>query len=251
MKKWFALIAIFLSSYVVFLVASMPLALVINNIHLPKNIKVTGAFGSVWQGEIAQVTVNNNQIQQVKTQLSFWSLLTLSPQVQVSFGDAMAAGLEGKFILTVTTEQLQLNDVELYVAANDIAKQLSLPIPVTAQGHVELTFTELKLNIAGKLTCEQAQGQVTWLRAGVVALDTNIKLGNIKADFDCEQGDLIAKIEPKNNLGLSFNARLSLANQKASGQGHIKPGANFPQELKSVLSLLGHADNQGRYPLRF
>ncbi len=251
MKKWFAVIAIFLSSYVVFLVATMPLALLINNIELPKSIYIDTVSGSIWQGEIAQVSVSNNQVQKIRTELSFWSLLSLSPRVIVSFGDATSAGAEGKFTLTVSSSKLQLNDVELFVSANDIAKQLPLPIPVTAQGNIELSLTELILDRSEKLVCQQAQGQVSWIRSGVVALDNNIKLGKIRAKLDCEQGDLIAKILPKNNLGLSFTTRLSLANQKASGQGYLKPGAKFPAQLKSALSFLGRPDNQGRYPLRF
>ena len=251
MKKWFAFTAIFLSSYLAFLVATLPLALVINTVELPKYVKVGTVSGSIWQGEVTHLTVNNNQIQQIKSQLSFWSLLSLSPKLQVSFGDAMLAGAEGKFTLTVSSKELILNDVELFVAANDIAKQLPLPIPVTAQGSVELFFTELNLNIADKLTCQSAQGHVSWLRSGVVALNNNIKLGNVSADMHCEQGDLMAKILPKNNLGLSFNARLSLAQQRVSGQGYLKPGAKFPAQLKSVLSFLGRPDNQGRYQLKF
>ena len=251
MKKWFAITAIFLSSYLVFLVATMPLAFLINNIELPKNVHINSVSGSIWQGEIAQVAVDNNEIQQIKTALSFWSLLSLSPTVDVSFGDATTAGAEGKFTLTVSANKLQLNDVELFVSANDIAKQLPLPIPVTAQGNIELSFSELIIDRSEKLVCQQAQGHISWIRSGVVALDNNIKLGKIDADLDCEKGDLRAKISPKNNLGLSFNARLSLANQKASGQGYLKPGPKFPAQLQSTLSFLGRPDNQGRYQLRF
>lgn len=251
MKKWFYFTAIFLSSYLVFLVATIPLALVINIIEAPKYIKIGAVSGSIWQGKIAHLTVNNNQIQQIKTKLSFWSLLSFSPKLQVMFGDTMLAGAEGKFTLTVSSKELILNDVELFVSANDIAKQLPLPISVNAQGNVELSFAEINFNIVGKLTCQSAQGQVSWLRSGVVALDNNIKLGNISADMHCEQGDLIAQILPKNNLGLSFNARLSLAQQKASGQGYLKPGDKFPTQLKSALSFLGRPDHQGRYQLKF
>ncbi|HBY87078.1 MAG TPA: general secretion pathway protein GspN, partial [Colwellia sp.] len=76
MKKWFAITAIFLSSYMVFLLASAPLALVINNIKLPKNIALQGVSGSIWQGEIVKVTINNNEIEKVKTTVSFWSLFS-------------------------------------------------------------------------------------------------------------------------------------------------------------------------------
>ena len=250
MKKWSAFIAIFLGSYLVFLVATMPLALVINTIELPKELNISGVSGSIWQGKISQVSIDNNPIQKIKPELSFLSLLVLAPKVDVVFGGALLDGAEGKFTLTVLSNELRLNDVEIFVPANDIAKQLKLAIPVTAQGNVELTFAELKVN-TDKLFCSSAEGQFSWVRSGVVALDNNIKLGTIKADIACDNGDLIATVLPKNNLGLIFNARLSLATQQASGEGYLKPGAKFPAELKATLSFIGRPDNQGRYLLRF
>lgn len=235
----------------VFLLASTPLALVINNVKLPSNIELHSVSGSVWQGEIARVTINNNTIEDVKTQLSFWSLFSLSPRIKVTFGDAMLAGPEGKFTLTVSSEQLAIREVELFISANDIAQQLTLPIPLAAQGNVELFLSELVIVTGEQLSCLAAQGDVTWLRAGVVALEQNIKLGKLAAEISCDKGSLLAKISAKNNLGLSFDAALVLASRKATGQGYLKPGAKFPAQLKPALSFLGRADNQGRYQLRF
>jgi len=251
MKKWFAFVAIFLGSYMVFLLASAPLALVTNNIELPRNIEIQGVSGSIWQGEIASVTVNKNVIEQVKTKLNFWSLFSLSPSIKLTFGDAMLAGPEGKFTLKISPEQLTLTEGELFISASDIAKQLPLPIPVAAQGGVELYLPLLVMTTSEQLSCSQAEGQLTWLRAGVVALEQNIKLGKFTAEISCAKGNLLAKLSPNNNLGLSFDGVLALPAKKASGQGYIKPGAKFPSQLKSALSFLGRADNQGRYPLRF
>lgn len=255
MKKWFAVIAIFVSSYLTFLVITMPLALVINTIQLPKNINIGSVSGSIWQGEITQASINNYQINTIKTQLNFWSLLSLSPKLTVNFGDALLAGAEGKFILTATTDKLLLNNVELLVSANDIAEQLVaaklLPMSVIAQGNIELLLTTLSVDISGKLQCEQAQGQVNWLGSSVIALENTVKLGKFNADLSCQQGDLLAKIPANNNLGLNFTARISLANQKVSGQGYLTPGAKFPAQLTSSLRFIGRPDNQGRYLLRF
>lgn len=251
MKKWFAFTAIFLSSYIAFLVANTPLALVINNIQLPKNITLQGVSGSIWQGGIVRVTINNNAIERVKTTVSFWSLFSLSPSIQVAFGDAMLSGPEGKFNLTVSSEQLALTEVELFISANDIAKQLPLPIPLSAQGNVELFLSELVIVTGNQLSCLKAQGDVSWSRAGVVALEQNIKLGKFSAEISCNKGNLVTKVSPKNNLGLSFDGVLSLATQKVSGNGYLKPGAKFPSQLRSALSFIGRPDNQGRYVLRF
>lgn len=251
MKKWFAFTAIFLSSYIAFLVANTPLSLAINNVQLPKDIVLQGVSGSIWQGEISRVTIDNNAIEKVKTTVSFWSLFGLSPSIQVSFGDAMLSGPEGKLNLTVSSEQLTLTEVELYISANDIAQQLPLPIPLSAQGNVELFLSEIVIVTGNQLSCSKAEGDVLWSRAGVVALEQNIKLGKFSAEISCAEGDLLAKVSPKNNLGLSFDGGLTLTTQKISGKGYLKPGAKFPSQLRSALSFLGRPDNQGRYLLRF
>ncbi|MBU2870317.1 type II secretion system protein N [Colwellia sp. E2M01] len=251
MKKWFAFTAIFFGSYFVFLVATIPLAVLLNNINLPKNVSVGIASGTIWQGEINKVFVNNNEIEKINTELSFWSLLFFAPSIDVSFGDAMLNGPEGKLTLTVSSSELSLNDVELFLNANDIAQNLPLPIPASAQGNVEIALTELTLNTSNKLTCEYAQGQVSWIRASVNALNYDIKVGSLKADISCEDGDLLAKILPDNDLGVTLDTRLNLATQKATGQGFVKPGPKFPANLKQALTFLGRPDAQGQYRLRF
>lgn len=251
MKKWFAFTAIFLSSYTVFLLANAPLILVTNNIELPRNIEIQGVSGSVWQGEIASAIINNNKVEQIKTEVSFWSLFSLTPSIQVNFGDGMLAGPEGKFTLKVSSEQLTLTEVEVFISSNDIAKQLPLPIPVAAQGNIELYLESITLTSGDKLSCLQGKGDVTWLRAGVTALEQNIKLGKLNAGISCAEGNLLATVNPNNDLGLSFDGVLALPTKKLSGKGYLKPGAKFPAELKSALSFLGRADNQGRYQLRF
>lgn len=251
MKKWFAVTAIFISSYLVFLVSTMPLAFLINTIDLPKKVNVGAASGTIWNGEIAHVAMGNDSVKKIKTQLSFWSFFMLSPKADISFGDAITSGPEGKLTVSVSFSQVSLTDVELFIPANDIAKNLRLPIPVTAQGNAEITFKELSLNTSETISCAKAQGQVNWKRAGVIALDQTVTLGGLSVDLDCDKGDITAKVSPKNNVGLDLNARYNIAKQKASGQGYLKPGAKFPAELKPALSFLGRIDNQGRYKLKF
>lgn len=251
MKKWFVFSAVFLSSYLVFLVASAPLLLLTNNVTLPKNLQISGVSGTIWQGEIAKVTINNIDIKDLSSTLSFWSLIGFSPAIDVTFGDAISAGPEGKFTLTVSSDSLILSKASLLMAANQVASQLPLPIPVNAMGNVELNVAELSVNTDNGLTCRQASGRLTWLRSSVVALDNTVKLGNISAELSCEKDDLLAKINPNNNLGLSFTARLLLPSQRATGQGFIKPGSKFPEALKPAMTFIGRADQQGRYPLKF
>jgi len=260
MKKWFTLGAIFFTSYIVFILATLPLPWLVNKVTLPNTIMLNGVSGTVWQGEIEQVvfthSANSSQIQQVKTALSFWSLFSLTPKVELVFGDALLAGPEGKLTLAVSQKQLSLTDVELFIPANDIAQQANLPLPVTAKGEIELHLTQVDFSLTEK-KCQQANGEVNWARAGIIAMEQNIKVGKLKAKISCEEGDLVVKIAPKNDLGLSFSAYLAMKGSaqnkklRVSGQGYLTPGTKFPVQLKSALPFLGNPDNKGRYRLFF
>ncbi len=260
MKKWFSLGAIFFTSYLIFVLATLPLPWLVNKLTLPNAIMLSGVSGTVWQGEIAQVvlanSVNSSSIQQVETSLSFWSLLSFTPKIDIRFGDALLAGPEGRFTLAVSQDQFYFTDVDLLLPANDIAQLANLPLPVTAKGELELHLTQVDFSL-NEQTCQQANGDINWSRAGIIAMEENIKLGKLKAKISCEKGDLVVKLAAKNDLGLSFSVNIgmkgSAQNKKmtTSGQGYLTPAAKFPAQLKSALPFLGNPDNKGRYRLIF
>ena len=252
MKKWFAITAIFLMTYVGFLVATLPANLVVNSIALPKGINLQGVSGTIWQAKIQQFSSAQINVQKIQAELSFWSLLTLKPSVALVFGDPLLPGPEGKATISGNTEHVSLTDVDILVTANSIAQQLTLAVPATAQGGVRLTLTELSMtNLSAKnLVCQQATGHIHWSNAGVIALDNNIKLGEFNGKISCLKNELIAVLSPKNNLGLTATVYLKKT-ARVTGSGYLKPGKKFPQQLKSVLPFIGQADKDGRYSLAF
>lgn len=246
MKKYFAYAGIFLLAYLTFVLATLPAQFVVSKLSLPKNVGIYGVSGTIWQGSIEQLVITNTQIQKVNSQLSFLSLFTLTPKVDLTFGDAILAGPEGQLTLAVSADELALTNVDVLIPANTIAQQIALPLPITAKGNVEVQLTALAISLGESKQCTLASGELSWRRAGVIALEQNIKLGKLSADIGCEQGAIAVNLAPKNNLGLTFSAYIR-DKGKISGQGHLKPGAKFPEQLKSALPFLGKADNQGRY----
>ena len=121
---------------------------------------------------------------------------------------------------------------------------------MTAKGNVELALTNAEIDLTKNNQCIAATGTASWAKAGVVAFEQDVKLGKLNANIGCEKGALTVLISPKNDLGLTFTANLTL-NGKASGNGFLKPGAKFPKELNNVLPFLGNKDRQGRYRLFF
>jgi general secretion pathway protein N len=253
MKKWFILGAVFFVSYLVFIVSTLPLAFIINHSELPKSVTIEAVSGTLWKGEIAQITIDKQVINKVETQLSFWSIFTLTPKVDMTFGSDVLNGPQGKLTLAVSQSTLQLTDVSIFLNANTIASKISLPVPVpiTAKGEVEFQLSDMTIAL-DTYQCSDVKGQVHWARASVIAMENNVKLGKLSADLDCEKGKLLVKFLPKNDIGLNFSAFVSVKGQKVniSGNGYLKPGVNFPTQLKLILPFLGKPDAKGRYRLK-
>lgn len=250
MKKKFAIGVVFLMTYLGFLVATLPATVLFNQVSLPKNISLSGVSGSVWQTNIEQVFIGEVEIKKIKSELSFWSLFTLTPKLPITFGDPFLAGPEGKLDITLSQEEIVIDNLSLLLKANEIAQQLTLPLPVTAQGDVEITLDHVAINIKDNNKCIAAEGLVSWSKAGVIALEENIKLGDFNAEISCEDDALALLLSPKNDLGLTLSTYVSQGG-RVSGNGFLKPGAKFPQALNSTLPFLGRKDNQGRYRLSF
>jgi general secretion pathway protein N len=247
MKKWFAYGAIFFSAYLVFLIATIPATWVVSFVKLPKNSQVSELSGTVWQSYAKQVRIADVEINNISSELSFMSLLMFDPTVMLSFGGALVSGPEGKLTASQLLGQMKLTYVDISLAANQIAQKLNLSIPVEAHDYIDIEIDEF---IVGKPVCEQMNGAIKWKKASVTALSEKVNLGALSADLACEKGALTFTISPKNDLGLTFTAYLS-SMKKASGNGFLKPGANFPEKIKPILPFIGKVDNQGRYRLNF
>ena len=162
MKKYFTYGGVFLGAYLTFLVITIPAKVALSYANLPSNIGIYGLSGTIWHSKIDQVAVNQMVINQVDAQLSWISLIAFSPKVEVTFGDAILAGPEGRFTLELSKNQLVLQKVNIQVSANHIAEQLALPLPITAFGSVEVTLVELALDLNENFNCLAASGRVHW-----------------------------------------------------------------------------------------
>ena len=250
MKNKIALGVIFLMTYLGFLIATLPATVVLGQITLPKSISLSGVTGSIWHTQIAQVAMDKTRLEKVDASLSFWSLFSLSPAVSITFGDAMLAGPEGQLELAMSAEKATISNLTVLVKANEVAQQLTLPLPVSARGDIELSLAMAEIDLTKNNQCISAQGVTVWSKAGIIALEQNIPLGQLSADIGCESGALALTISPKNDLGLTFKALVGKGGS-ISGNGHLKPGANFPKALNDALPFLGNKDRQGRYRLKF
>ena len=247
MKKVSIYLGFFLSVYLFFVIVQLPAQFIISQFNLPKNVVLQNVSGSIWQAEIGQVQTEKLTIHDVTASLSFFSLLTLSPSIDITLGDPMKFGPAGSLTVNKNGDSFSITNADITIAANDLLVNAKLPLPVTAYGDFHLTIEKYVL---GKPLCSELSSTIVWPDAQAKALDESVKLGDLKGKLACEQGAIALIMDNKNNLGLSYTAYMRNWG-KFSGDGFIKPGAKFPPKLKSLLSFLGKPDSQGRYRLSF
>jgi len=246
-KKYLSLSAGFLVLYLFFLISLMPLSFVTHWFEAPKNIIVGKVSGSIWQGKIAAIVVDGVTINKIETELSFFSLLAFSPKIVVNFGDPLFTGPEGQVTISGLFAGISLEKLTLSTSANLIAEQLTLPIAVVAHDYISL---DVERYVLGQPVCAELNGNIVWQKAAVTVLGEKVTLGDLAADLTCQKGKMVVKINPKNDLGLSFTVSIG-QNFHASGDGYLTPTNKTPQAIHQVLPFLGAADKQGRYRLGF
>lgn len=246
MKKVFAYITIFILFYSVFVIALMPASWLMTQIKLPSNVSIAPVEGTIWRASVKQVMVDDVVINKLQSELSLISVFMLDPKLNVTFGDPLINGPEGKLTLSGLLADLTISDAKVSLAANTVASRLNLPIDIIAH---ELLTLDVSRFVMGAPICEELIGDLEWRAAAVSAFDEKVKLGKLSAALSCDKGELVAEVAPNNDLGLSYRAQLKQGGRFA-GNGYLTPGEKFPQQLQEVLGFLGKPDSKGRYRLK-
>ncbi len=246
MKKVVGIAVGFIVVYVFFLISSAPASLISQFISLPNNVLMNNITGTIWQANIERVEMQTVNVHEVDIDLSPMSVLMLSPQVSVRFGGGLYDGPTGDANISISEQDLVIHHAHVELPAQQIVPYLKTPVPVEAFGLVQLDITTLSYSNG---QCQNAEGRIAWQRGALSALGENIELGQFDGVISCQDNVLTVEILPKNTLGLSFTAQLNLQG-RLSGQGFVKPAANFPAKLKDALVFLGKPDREGRYRIR-
>ncbi len=245
-KKYLMAATAFILVYVLFVLILAPADKILAKITLPKGVYLNEISGSIYNGRAQTLIVNNQQINNVSWSFNFSSLIYLQPSVDVEFGSNLASGPRGNAQVSNFGAELLITDAKVNIGANELLTKFQLPFDLRAGGDINLSLNEFAL---GKPVCKVAVGDVQWSKAHVNAMDEDVELGNLQAELGCKNGILSLTVNADNDLGLDFTAFVG-NRMRVSGQGYIKPGAKFPENVKPLLSLLGTKDSQGRYKLK-
>lgn len=242
----YKLIAAGIIFYFVLLIANLPAAQVIHRLPLPDNIYLNGVSGTVWNGALQTVVVKGVQLNNLRWNVGFPSLLVGGLSVGIQAGsqqDPDNIVLHGEVNYSLLSQQLTLEQTHLQIPAGTVMGLIRLPLPVQAGGRFTVDLQALDFNVKA-MQCETAQGEGHWLNASAVDRGNVIDFGQFDATLTCVDQNLQFTVQPDNLLNLDAVATLQNTG-KFKVTARFKPAATLPESVHNAAQMFGRKDNQG------
>ncbi|GAA0854933.1 type II secretion system protein N [Aliiglaciecola litoralis] len=238
-----------LLAYLVFLIVKLPASQVVHRINHSNEVVISDVRGTIWNATASLLIVNNVAIERVSWKTSFWSLLVGNVTLDIKGGNLRASdkvSVQGPVTISLfDPTHIRASDLNIYVPANMVIAQVTLPVTVDAGGRFKIQIKELDYHQA----CVTLEGKGQWLNAGIEGLGEPLELGNFDADLSCIENDILVRIKPPNIFNLSADARVPM-NLAVSVNGRFKPDDSLPKQVKDAANFFGRPDADGFYNIK-
>ncbi|EKF9275739.1 type II secretion system protein N [Vibrio cholerae] len=226
-------------------VVHLPAQVALSPLPLPEGLDLTGIEGTLWQGQAAQVRWQGMNLGDLNWDLHLSALLLGQLEADIRFGRGSSTQLRGKGVVGIGLSGPYADDLLLSLPAAQAITWLPLPVPLMAQGQLEMAVKQYRF---GEPYCQQAEGSLAWSAAQLESPLGALQLGTVVSDFTCQESVVTLKGGQKTaQVSSEFNLSLQPDN-RYQAQAWFKPEAEFPESLKEQLSWLPQPDGQGRYP---
>ena len=236
-------------AYGLFVIITTPAVWWLRMLPVPAAVQFGQVSGSLWQGQIRQLQIQQVPFSDLRWQLNPWSLLMLRADITVTAG---AIHQENQPYLSA---HIQLKPTEIRVT-NGLLKLpvatllplLQLPVPVQATGELVLEINQLQVR---DQECASLIGNASWLDAKLQPpVGSWLDLQHFHANLSCENQQPVLITDPANILALDVRATVNAAG-KLQVSGTLRPAAELPAEVHQAMQFVGAPDAEGRYRLNF
>jgi general secretion pathway protein N len=248
LKRIILLVLLFILTFIASVITHLPVSLVLDKLPLPKELSYERASGSVWNAELTNVYWQRWSLGTVQTQVQWSSLLKGRAEIQIRAGRGSEFDYSLKGYAGGSLDGWYAREVFASLPAESVSKQLQLPIPINAQGTLDLTLREYQYQAP---YCGFAIGTLAWTGATVQSPFLSLDLQQAIADIRCEDNIITASGDQSSaqvsaEFGATFNA-----NGQYQTQAKFKPENDFPANARGQLSWLGSPDAQGYYSFNY
>lgn len=216
---------------------------------IPDNnpVSISGLNGTIWSGEVGQVSAMNLSLNEVEFSINLIDLFLFSPSVDlvINRGD-----LQGDLEVSLADfkQYLEINDANIELSAGNLSSHI--PVPNVALGG-DIVSRDLSV-VAESKKLKFLEGTVNWRRAVVNYAGQEFALGDFGAVVTTNTDENVINAEllkTKNELGLQGKVKLA-ADGMLDFEGSI--ATDIDQTLYRTIALFNNGKPQnGRLPIKF
>lgn len=243
-------ISLFLLSYLIFLLATLPANQILPRLRLPDGIRINDIYGSLWQGEIGELHWQSLSLHHVRWNVQFRRLWQAMPTVEVSIHDPDMLEADA----TIGWRGIwQIDDFRLNLPATSLQQHLLHPLirPFPAQigGTIQVKAKQLRFDTNQCLTLSDANAE--WQQASLLTPAGALQLDAVHASLRCPQHDSLEIKADQQSAALQSQLTLHLLlTGQYQLQATLTPGDELPNDLRSSLEWFGSKDNLGRIRIK-
>ena len=232
-------ISVFLFS----LLALIPASFITKFIPSSLPLNVSQPSGTLWSGEFSRASVKQVDIGKVKWDLSvlplLWGSANLQLHTQKSTGSLNTA-------VGLASDSIQLDDTKLEFLIADLMP-LFYGFPVSVDGDLVADLSQVIIH-PGKKFIIEGRAEITDLQ---LIAPASVSLGKLVIRFEAEKkGTRINIKDEQGPVAIDVVINIKESGQYTSKSTFI-PQPSADAAIKNSLSLLGRADNQGRYSINY
>ncbi|WON78980.1 type II secretion system protein N [Serratia sp. UGAL515B_01] len=230
-------VVLLLACYLLLLCWNAP-AQVLRNF-LPADMRIGSFAGSLWQGSLRQFNWQQLTLAEVNWQitLSSWRP-ALKLELRGPQGIQGAGTLRGWF-------SLQLYQWQFSAPADWLQQQLPLPLPVTAQGNLQLRLQQGEIGPGGCVSL--IGGAINWHNAQLETPLGAVELTHVQGRLSCDKKGALALVLKQNSAHLSLTGQGNLGfDGRYQFNGQLRGGPELPNVIKPLMNQLGKANDQGQ-----
>ena len=245
MKRKITLAVAIFIIFIVSVLVHMPIQAVLNYVALPAQLSISGASGTLWQGQAQQITWQRYQLGQMSWQFEPRALLDGNAQAKVRFGRGSQWQLQGRGSLGYGLNGAYAQNVLASLPMSEALKFAPpMPVPLDLNGQLELNIHHLTY---AQPYCAQGKGRLVWSTDAIGTPLAPLIIGPVIAEITCQNSTIqVAGSQQSSQVRSGFSLDLK-ANRQYVAQAWFSPQGEMPDALSEQLKWLPKPDTQGRY----
>ncbi|MEF1308711.1 type II secretion system protein N [Vibrio mytili] len=245
MKRAVLYTGIFVVFFSLSLVMGLPVSWALQQLPTVRGLDIQGAHGSVWQGDATNVRWQRQNLGELNWDFQWSSLFTGKAEFAVRFGRGSAMEVRGRGLVGYSlSDGPYAKNLVASIPAAKVFEQVQLPVPIDAEGQLELNIRHATYVAPW---CGTGEGTLVWNASRLQSPMGELDLGPVIADLNCKDSVLTTSGEQKSKqVSAAFSAEL-MPNQRYSAKAWFKPEAEFPANMRDQLNWLGNPNVKGQY----